>query len=104
MSVLIRPAAESDLIEIADYLDARSAQVAERFQAAAQRTFELLELQPGMGRPHAPPHPNLPGLRVWRIIDFPRYAVYYLPADDGITIVRVLHTSRDRTTIIEEEV
>jgi toxin ParE1/3/4 len=38
-----------------------------------------------------------------RVIFHERYAVYYLPRNDDITVVRVLHGSRDIASIADKD-
>jgi toxin ParE1/3/4 len=40
-------------------------------------------------------HPNLAGIRKWRIKDFDHHLIFYTPHPDGVSIVRVLHAARD---------
>ena len=51
---------------------------------------QTLSLQPLMGRPR----PELAeGVRSWPTST--RYILFYVPADDGVTVLRVLHHARD---------
>ena len=40
-------------------------------------------------------HPDLAGMRKWRVKDFDNFLIFYLPRPDGVSIVRVLHGARD---------
>lgn len=48
-----------------------------------------------MGAPLVLRHPNLRGMRKWRVKGFDHYLIFYLPHPDGVSIVRVLHSARD---------
>jgi toxin ParE1/3/4 len=37
----------------------------------------------------------LSGLRRWPVREFENVLIFYLPRDDGISVVRVLHGARD---------
>lgn len=39
--------------------------------------------------------PRLTGLRKWRVQDFENFLVFYLPRNDGVSIVRVLYAAQD---------
>jgi toxin ParE1/3/4 len=91
-----RAAARRDVLEHFVHL-AENAGVAtaERFLTQAAASFEELALQPLMGAPLALKHPELVGMRKWRVKDFNNFLVFYVPRPDGVSIVRVLHASRD---------
>jgi plasmid stabilization system protein ParE len=45
-------------------------------------------------------NPELTELRVWSIKGFEHYLIFYLPIDDDIDVIRVLHASRDVENIL----
>jgi toxin ParE1/3/4 len=64
--------------------------------AAIQEKFEPLRQMPSLG----PLREQLaPGLRV---IFHGHYAIYYMPREDELVIVRVLHGARDIAAIAEQ--
>jgi toxin ParE1/3/4 len=69
--------------------------VADRFLSHAEASFDAWADQPMMGAPLTSCHPALAGMRKWGIKDFDNYLIFYLPRPDGVSIVRVLHGSRD---------
>jgi toxin ParE1/3/4 len=94
--VFRRPAARRDLIGHYAYLAENAGEtVADRFLSKTQASFHDLAGQPMIGAPLTLRHPDLAGMRKWRIKDFDNYLVFYLPRPDGVSIVRVLHSSRD---------
>ncbi len=91
-----RPAARRDLIANYVYLaDNAGEAVADRFLARAEATFDDLLRQPMIGAPLKLRHPDLTGIRKWRVNDFDNHLIFYLPRGDGIVIVRVLHAAQD---------
>lgn len=84
-----RPLAFEDLVEIWAFIAEDSERQADRFLATIDSKLRLLAHQPHIGRAR---EELLPGLR-----SFPvgRYVVFYLPAEGGIDVVRVLHSARD---------
>jgi toxin ParE1/3/4 len=68
---------------------------AERFLANAEAAFDGLARQPMIGSPLTLKHPDLAGMRKWRIKGFDNHLIFYTPAPGGVSIVRVLHASRD---------
>jgi toxin ParE1/3/4 len=91
-----RAAAGRDLIEHFVYLAENAGlEIAERFLANAEATFDDLAGQPMIGAPLTLRHLDLAGMRKWRVKDFDNHLVFYQPRPDGVSIVRVLHAARD---------
>lgn len=91
-----RAAARRDLIGHYVYLAENAGEeTAERFLEQAERTFADLAENRELGASLTLRHPQLAGLRRWRIRDFDRFLVFYFPRPDGVSIVRVLHASQD---------
>ncbi|MGE0705737.1 MAG: type II toxin-antitoxin system RelE/ParE family toxin [Vicinamibacterales bacterium] len=98
--VFTRAAAKQDLIKHVAYLGEHAdLDTAERFLSSAETSFELLATQPEMGPLLVLRHPDLVGLRKWRVADFENVLIFYQPDADGVTIVRVLHAARDWWTL-----
>jgi toxin ParE1/3/4 len=91
----IKPRADSDIKDYADYL-ARNASldVALRFLAAADETFSLLATQPNIGWHARLRTPALGTLRMFRVAEFGRMLILYRPLEDGVDILRIVHGSR----------
>ena len=91
-----RASARRDLVEHFVYLaETAGADTAERFLDRARSSFEALAQQPMIGAPIQTRSPALAGMRRWPVRDFRSYLIFYLPRPDGISVVRVLHGSRD---------
>jgi toxin ParE1/3/4 len=89
-------AAKLDLVDHAVYLiEEVGLDVAERFLNNAESTFTDLAREPLMGSPLHLKNPRLAQLRKWRVKGFDHHLVFYEAAQDGIAIVRVLHSSSD---------
>lgn len=94
--ILIRPAADRDLAEQAEYLAAhRDVEMGLSLYRAAEETFELLALQSEMGRVTEYRSAFLVGVRMFPLKKFPKHLVFYRPLENGIEIIRVLHGARD---------
>ena len=95
-TVTQREAARRDLVEHFVYLAENAGMdVAERFLSNAGASFTELARQPRMGAPLTLKHPDLAGIRKWRVKDFDHHLVFYEPRPDGVSIVRVLHAASD---------
>jgi toxin ParE1/3/4 len=87
--VLRRRLASNDIADIWDYIAEDSAHQADTWVSRLDKTLHLLASQPLMGRLR---NELSAGLRSQPL---GRYVVFYLPLDDGIDVVRVLHSARD---------
>jgi toxin ParE1/3/4 len=87
-----RPGAESDVIEIWVYIAEDSIAEADRWIDRLDERLRLWATQPTIGRPREELAPSL------RSMPFGRYVVFFVAAQDGIDVVRVLHSSRDVDT------
>ena len=87
--VLRRPQAETDILEIWDYIAEDSMVEADLWVDRLDEKFALWATQPMMGRSRDELTPGV------RSLAFGRYIVFYEPLPDGIDVVRVLHSSRD---------
>jgi len=100
--ILVRPAAERDVDEQAEYLALHSSlAMALRFYRVVEETFQLLCKRPTMGRVLESRSRFLDGIRWFPLISFPKYLVFYRPVEDGIEIVRVLHGARDIKSVLQ---
>lgn len=96
-----REAARRDLIEQFVYLAEQAGlDTAERFLAHAEESFAELAQQPMIGAPVALHHPALAGFRKWRIKDFDNHLIFYVSHPAGVSVVRVLHASRDWWSVL----
>lgn len=92
-----RPLAETDILEIWDYIADDSLAAADRWVDRLDEQFRLLAAQPMMGRARDELAPGV------RSFPFGRYVVFYVPLDDGIDVVRVLHGARDIDAVFNPE-
>ncbi len=92
-----RPLAEADILEIWDYIAADSLAAADRWIDHLDEQFRVLATQPMMGRARDELAPRV------RSFPFGRYVVFYVPLDDGIDVVRVLHGARDIDAVLDPE-
>ena len=101
---VVRPKADRELEDQAYYYaTVASPEVGHRFLVAAHDTFALLATQPNMGWQSRLKHPELKILRVFRVKDFERILILYLPLLDGVEILRVVHGSRNLQALLRRE-
>lgn len=98
MTLIVKSAVWDDLREIGLRIGADNPEAADRFFAAAQAAFELLERHPRAGRLRSF---SLAGVRSWPIRDFQNYLVFYLPTAAEVQILAVVHGARDLPPVID---
>lgn len=90
LRVRLTHSAEADLLELWLYIAEENLVAADEALDSIQSTVSLLATQPEMGRAR----PELAD----ELRSFPTripYIIFYLPGDDGLLVVRVLHHARD---------
>jgi toxin ParE1/3/4 len=102
--ILKKPIARIDLAVCYGYIGERNPGMAHRFRLNAEATFAALARNPGLGESYQVDEPRLTGLRCDRIKRFKNYLVFYLPLDNGIDVIRVLHAARDIQAALKEEI
>ncbi len=104
LPVTLLPAAESDLLEQAEYYDANGGEeLGDRFLAACDSGFERLASFPESGTLLRLRHARLEGVRFIPVPGFDNTLLLYIPGDTRVRIVRVLHGKRDIETILAKE-
>ncbi len=84
-----------DLVEISSYIARDDARAAWRFLEAAERCFELVAKFSHLGTPTRFTNTRLAGARLFPVRGFSKYVVIFRPKADGVTVLRVVHGSRD---------
>ena len=87
--IVKRPQALQDLAEIWGYIADDSPGRADEFADLIDSKFQTLARQPSMGRVRSELGPG------FRSFVVGRYVIFYLPLENGIEIVRVIHGARD---------
>jgi toxin ParE1/3/4 len=88
--------AEQDLDEIWFYIAMDNVEAADNLLDNVDSSCQLLATEPRAGRLRPELAPEL------RSFPVGRYVVFYRPQDDGVDVVRVLHSARDIESISEE--
>lgn len=101
--ILIRPKAQADMDDTAEYLGRENPASALRFLAGTEETFQQLLATPGLGRVREYLNPKLKDLRSWRIRGFEKWLVFYRTTGNRIEVVRILHGARDLAPVLSEE-
>lgn len=100
---VIRPLARQDVLEQAEYIAFHSGlAMASQFLEAAERTYQLIAIQPYLGRLVERCPPAMAGSRVFPVRGFGKHLIFYRPIEAGIEILRVIHGARDIEALFEE--
>lgn len=93
--------AERDVDELAFHL-ARAAgrETAYRFLEFLDQAIEQLAEMPEIGTRCELARPKWAELRVWPVPRFKNHLIFYQPIENGIEVLRVLHSSRDIDAIL----
>ena len=92
-----RPLAAADILDIWDHIAEDSLEQADRWVDKLDEKFKLLATQPLIGLARDELAADL------RSFPFGRYVVFYAPIEDGIDVVRVLHSARDVDAVFADE-
>ncbi|GEP45821.1 type II toxin-antitoxin system RelE/ParE family toxin [Brevifollis gellanilyticus] len=87
--VVYSNAAKTDLVEIWDYISADSQRQADRLLEKFRAKLEHLAKWNTLGRPR----PEFG--KDCRSYPFGKYCFFFRPVDDGIEVIRVIHSARD---------
>lgn len=101
---VVDPFAERDLEDYTDYLITEAGgDTALDFIECARRSFLALVATPKMGPIVPTRNARLAGLRKWRVEQFPKLLIFYIPNADGIEIIRVLHAAQDWWSLLDAD-
>ena len=96
-NVLFTPLANEDLKEIWIYLEEFAGRdTANKFLVEVRDKCTILANNPLLGRVR---HEFIVNLRSF---PFKKYLIFYLPIDDGIDVLRIVHSSRDIAQVFDE--
>lgn len=99
----LRPLAEQDLVETAQYyVQAGDRALGARFFDAALDALEAIQRMPAVGSPRLGKLCDIPRLRAWRVTGFP-VEWFYFEADDHLDVVRLLGERQDTAAILGGE-
>ncbi len=103
MKVLYRKSASADVIRQFQYylVTENLPEIAIRFLESVRRTVQSLRQHPFIGPRYHSSNPQLQDLRSWPVSGFEAIRIYYIPTDDAIRVIRVLHGKRDLKHVLE---
>ncbi|HWL93897.1 MAG TPA: type II toxin-antitoxin system RelE/ParE family toxin [Phycisphaerae bacterium] len=103
MNLRIRPAAQAEIDDLAEYIALDNESAARRFLAAVNEAFESLLRMPGMGCKREFIRNELRQIRSWPVPGFNNYLIFYREVLGGIEVLHVFHGARDLDAIFKIE-
>ena len=98
--LLIRADADADIDAIAQFIADDNLDAGRRFYDAVAHDLLLLADNPRMGARRRSQNVKLKELRSWPLSGFRNYLVFYIPLENGIDVLRVLHGARDADRVV----
>ncbi len=92
-----------ELVSLSFYIADYDEEAAQRFLNACDETFLFLAGNRSVGSLKHFSNAKLSGVRMWRVKGYEKYLVFYLPKENGVKIMHVLHSARDYNRILEDE-
>jgi toxin ParE1/3/4 len=99
---ILDPVVEAELWGIWKFIARDNPDAATRVIEAAFETFNLLAINPGLGRPRKFKHPRLAEIRSFRVSGFDNYLIFYRRVPEGIQVLHVYHGARDLESLFGE--
>lgn len=79
------------------------AEIAGRFIDAVKQSTEQIGTMPFLGFAREFTNSKLKSVRVWRVSRFEKYLIFYVPKDEQIEFLYLIHSARDYTRLFDEE-
>jgi toxin ParE1/3/4 len=99
--ILITPKANQDLDDCFAYISQDNPETALQFFDSTRITIAQIARMPGIGSIFTTNDNRLQDLRKWSVKDFRKYLIFYIDREDVVEIVRILHATRDISSIFD---
>lgn len=101
--IFITPKASQDIDDIFNYIAEDNCDIDLNCFDAIRQTIAKIAQTPGIGSPYTVNNLRLTGLRKKAVKGFEKYLIFYLSQDDLLSVVRIIHATRDLPAILEQE-
>jgi toxin ParE1/3/4 len=92
-----------ELVNLSFYFADADEEIAQRFLNACDETFLLLAENKLIGSVKKFNNTKLSEVRMWRVKGFEKHLIFYVPTENGIRILHVLHSATDYNRMFEDE-
>ena len=103
MKVIYEEGVFEELVSLSFYIAEEDEEALQKFLDACDTTFYFLAENKFIGSLKSFKNPKLSEVRMWRVKGFKKYLIFYIPIEDGIKILHVLHSATDYNRIFENE-
>lgn len=103
MKVIYADGVFEELVNLSFYLAENDEEIAQRFLNACDETFLFLAENRLIGSIGKFKNSKLSEIRMWRVKDFEKHLIFYIPTENGIRILHVLHSATDYNRAFEDE-
>lgn len=101
---LIRPAAQAEIDDQADFLDEHAGEaVAHRFLVAVDETIEFLRTMPEVGPLWVSDHPQLQGVRRYPVKGFKNLLLFYRATGAMLDVLHLYHGAQNIDSRMEAD-
>lgn len=95
LKILKLPQAERDIEECFVHIDEDNLEIGLKFLDAFEKSVEQLAEFPFLGKALELKNDEFREMRIWHVTGYDVYLIFYIPSQQAIEIVRVLHAARD---------
>jgi toxin ParE1/3/4 len=92
-----------ELVEISFYLSNADESIAQSFLNACNETFQNLAQNRYLGTERKFNDPRLSNIRMWRVKGYEKFLIFYVPTEDGIKVLHIVHSSTDYGRTLETD-
>jgi plasmid stabilization system protein ParE len=103
MSIVFRPQAQQELIDLLAGIRAANPRGADDVQDEVQHTLELLEANPHSGPRLRVRKVSLRELRFATVRRYPQFVILYLPTADGIEVLHIVRGKRNLSRVVSHD-
>jgi toxin ParE1/3/4 len=103
MRIIFDDAVLEELVEQSAYYAEVDAALAGRFLDACDACFEFLKNNVEVGSARTFEDIRLKDVRMWRVKGFEKHLVFYLPIEEGIRLLHVVHSAVDYNRAFEDD-
>ena len=96
-------AVEEDLLDIAAYIATDNVEAARRLLDAVELTFTWVCQFPLAGKRIRTPRTHLAGIRMIPVQGFREYLIFYLPSENEVKVLYVIHGARNIPILLTQD-
>jgi toxin ParE1/3/4 len=97
-----RASARRDILEIVDHISDDNPAAAAALYEAYESSLNLLRKTPDVGRLYLSPDPRLAHIRLWPILRFPNYLIFYRHLGEAVEVLHIWHGSRNIPALLSD--